>query len=119
MLALFDVIWIFDLNTVPQKRKMYVCLDYKRGWFLRINTKAYPRPSIPILLADNPWLKHDSHVEGGILEIDEYEIDEAVANGICGRLNLKYREAVLETLLAMPIIKRRDKDDLRVILKYD
>lgn len=90
------------------------------GWFLRINTKSYPRPSVPILKDDNPFLDHDSHIECGILEVDEFEVDESITrNGVIGRLNMKYRTAILSEHLSMPIVRERDRRVLREILSAD
>ncbi|SET75794.1 hypothetical protein [Paracoccus homiensis] len=117
MLSLFDVIWIYDQTTRPQKMKMYICLDFDRGWFLRINTKNYPRPSVAISKEQNPFLDHDSHAECGILEVDEYEVEDAVQRGgVVGKLNLVHRTAILEAHLAMPIVRERDKAALRELL---
>lgn len=77
---------------------------------------GYPRPSTPISKDLNPFLDHDSHVEAGILEVDEFEAEEAARRGICGRLNPCHKPAILDAHLGMPIINERDKAVLRMIL---
>ncbi|ARC37865.1 hypothetical protein A6J80_17265 [Paracoccus yeei] len=117
MLGLLDVIWIFDLNTRPQKRKMYVCLSYEMGWFMRINTKDTPRPCVPISKGDNAFLHHDSHIECGILVLDEFEIDEAIRHGgIVGTVHERYKPTILSAQMGALFISKRDKEALRRIL---
>ncbi|MTH33040.1 hypothetical protein GL279_00310 [Paracoccus limosus] len=108
---------MFDLNTRPQKRKMYVCLSYEMGWFMRINTKDTPRPCVPIARDDNAFLHHDSHIECGILVLDEFEIDEAIRrDGIVGTVHRRYRPIILSAQMNTLFISKRDKEALNQIL---
>ncbi|MBW7921249.1 MAG: hypothetical protein H3C51_04030 [Rubellimicrobium sp.] len=117
MLRLFDVVWVFDLTTAPQKRKMFVCLSFDDGWYLRINTKPVPKPSVPVTKARNPFLDHDSHVECALLEVDDYEIAEAIRRGgVVGRLSLWHRQAIAEGIRRAPYIRQRDKDRIAALL---
>ena len=116
MLGLFDVIWVYDRTITPQNWKMHVCLDFERGWFLRVNTRNWHKPCVPIRVSDNPFLDHDSHIQCVILEIDEYEIEEAIrTQGICGTVCDAAKGAVLAHLLADRSIRDSDKGVLRQI----
>ena len=112
----FDVIWIYDRTTRPQKQKMQVCIDYNEGWFLRINTRDVIRPCVPISKKLNPFLQHDSHVDCSIHIIDEYEIDEAIRNdGIYGTLNIAHAPDILVAMLKSVHINERDKAQLKML----
>jgi hypothetical protein len=114
---LFDVTWIFDRLTDPQKHKMMVCLTFERGWFLRINTRNNFRPCVPITRHAHPFLKHDSHVECSLLEIDEFEIEEALTqSGIIGRVDLAAKADICMHLLKAPYISTADKRELARLL---
>lgn len=92
---------------------MQVCIDYESGWFLRINTKDIIRPCVKIFRDDNPFLKHDSHIECTLLEVDEYEIEDSLRHsGIVGQVSRKIAKDILEKLLEVPYIKRSDKKHL-------
>jgi hypothetical protein len=79
-----DVVWIDDETTIPPKLKMVVCIDPEKGWFFRINTKRWPI-AVPLLAAENEWLRHDSFLEcGEPLEIDSYVISKGrVIGAVC------------------------------------
>ena len=95
---------------------MHVCLDYAQGWFMRTNTRNWHKPCVPISRQDNPFLDHDSHIQCVILELDEFEIDEAVrTQGICGTVCEAARDPVLGHLLSDRTITERDKAELREI----
>lgn len=116
MLQFFDVILVFDRLTRPQKLKYQVCLSYERGWFLRINSKNRFKPCVAISKADNTFLGHDSYIECGLLEIDEYEIDEALrTKGIVGRVSIACKAEVLTHLLSATYISPADKKVLASI----
>ena len=116
MLQFFDVILVFDRLTRPQKLKYQVCLSYERGWFLRINSGDRYKPSVAISKADNTFLDHNSFIECGLLEIDEYEIDDALrARGIIGRVNLASKPDILAHLLSATYISPADKNALTSI----
>jgi hypothetical protein len=82
MITLLDVIWIDDETIDPPHPKMVVCVNAKDGWFLRINSRNTIRPCIAIPKEPfHRFLKHDSHIEGNIIELDEYIVDEALRRG--------------------------------------
>jgi len=112
----FDVIWLYDRATRPQKEKMQVCIDYDEGWFLRINTRNVIRPCVPISKALNGFLDHDSHIDCSLHIIDEYEIEEVLrTDGVYGTVNLCHTRAVLDALTGSIHINERDKEQLRVL----
>ena len=117
MLELFEVIWIFDRTTKPQKRKMVVCLDSDEGWFLRINSKDRFKPCVPISQSEHSWLEHDSYVECTFLMLDEFEVDESIRReGIVGQVSLALKTKVLGHLKAARYIRDDDKRRLIEIL---
>lgn len=110
MLGFFDVIWVFDRTTQPQKYKMYVCLSYEDGWFLRINSTDRYRPCVAIYRSENAWLDHDSFIECALLEVDEFEIDEAITRGgIVGVVGSSLTSSIAETLLSVRTLRPNDK----------
>lgn len=95
---------------------MQVCLDFERGWFLRINTRDRVRPCVAIAQANNSFLEHDSHIDGSLNEIDEFEIEQALLrDGVVGTVDLACASAVLTMLLEAKYINARDKVVLREI----
>ncbi|MHC8509665.1 MAG: hypothetical protein ACYYKD_09810 [Rhodospirillales bacterium] len=77
-----DVIWLSADTLGLPKSKMHVCVCVEDGWYFRINTKGHFAASFLISAAENPFLKHDSHIEcGAILEVDEYETRETKIAG--------------------------------------
>lgn len=117
MLALFEVIRVYDRTIDPQNLKMFVCIDFTEGWFLRINSRNQWRPCVPLSRAAHHWLDHDSFVECTFLMVDEFEIEESVRKyGIVGRVSLELRAEVLGHLLAAPYIRNDDKRRLAEIL---
>ena len=114
----FDVIWIYDRTTRPQKQKMQVCIDYGEGWFLRINTRDVIRPCVAISRSLNGFLDHDSHIDCSLHIIDEYEIEQALrTDGIYGTVNLCHAAEVLEALLRSIHINDRDKRQLKILFE--
>jgi hypothetical protein len=118
MLQTGDVLWVFDPTTDPQKFKMMVCLSSEDGWFLRINTLGHFRPAVPIDKARNPWLKHDSHVECNLLELDDYAIEESLRNrrNPCGQLHRDHYPAIVKALMGLPFVKQADKQKIAALL---
>jgi hypothetical protein len=117
LLGLFDVIWVFDRTTSPQKWKMYVCLSFDEGWFLRINSRNNFRPCASAPKSENTWLEHDSFVECSLLALDEFEIEESLRRaGIVGRLNVILKSEILNHLIAAKYIRDDDKARLRELL---
>lgn len=112
----FEVIWLYDRTTRPQKEKMQVCIDYAEGWFLRINTRDVIRPCVPISKSLNDFLDHDSHIDCSLHIVDEYEIEDVLRrDGIFGQVNLCYASDTLAALLRSIHINDRDKAQLRIL----
>jgi|GEM_PF-1590969 len=110
----FDVIWLYDRTTNPQKEKMQICIDYDEGWFLRINTRGVIRPCVPIPKSLNEFLDHDSHIDCSLHIIDEFEIDEALRqDGVFGTVNLCHAADTLDALVKSVHISERDKVQLK------
>jgi hypothetical protein len=118
VLKSFEVIWVFDRLTKPQKLKMMVCLSWDDGWLLRINTKDKFRPCVAIGKTLNPWLEHDSFVECSLMEWDEFELSESLKNprNPVGMLHDGHRHQVLQHLLQAPYIRTSDKVRLGQLL---
>ena len=115
-LSLFDVIWAWNAALRPPKFKMVVCLDNAEGLFLRINTGDKFRPCVGIAKRDHPFLDHDSYVECSLNVLDEYVIEEALAqDGVIGRVNEQHKAAIWQHLKTSPYISDRDKETLSVI----
>lgn len=117
MLNLFDVIWVYDRTTNPQKWKMYVCLSNEDGWFLRINSRDSFKPCVSALKADHKWLDHDSYVECSLLMLDEFEVEDALRrDGVVGILSHDLKGAILEHLNSAKYIRDDDKERLNGLL---
>ena len=110
MLNFFEVIWVFDRSIRPPNPKMYVCLSYEDGWFLRINTSDKFRPCVAIPQPTNVWLKHDSHIECALLEVDEFEIDEyLMTNQPIGSVDRLHADEVYAKLINATYLRASDK----------
>jgi len=75
-----DVVRLFDNLTDPPKSKRFVCVDWKEGWFLRIDSKLLWPPHLSLPLKGNEGcLDHDSFVElNTVLEFDDSVVDESL-----------------------------------------
>ena len=112
----FDVIWLYDRTTRPQKEKMQVCIDFAEGWFLRINTRDVIRPCVLIPQSLNRFLDRDSHIDCSLHIVDECEIEEVLLrDGVFGRVNLCHAADTLAALLGSIHINDRDKAQLRIL----
>jgi len=112
MLSLLDVILVYDLEVNPQKSKYHVCVCVDENLFFRINTASWWHPSFLITTKDNPFLRHDSHVQCILLEHDDYIIHEScIRHGIIGKLHPKHIDDIIHALLNNKTIsvKRRQK----------
>jgi hypothetical protein len=118
LLRTFDVIWLFDRTTTPQKWKLNVCLSWDDGWFLRVNTRSFFRPCVAIDRLHNAWLDHDSFVECNLMEWDEFELEEALRRPgqPVGALHSDFRAPVLLELEGLPYLRAADKAKLRLLL---
>jgi len=95
---------------------MQVCIDYEKGWFLRINTKNIIRPCVKISKHDNAFLDHDSHIDCSLNEIDEYEIETAFEReGVIGKVEIGYAPTILDELLKTSFIRQDDKEHLKLV----
>lgn len=116
MLDFFEVIWVFDRTTRPQKRKMYVCLSFEDGWFLRVNTSDRYRPCVAIQTFNNDWLDHDSYVECALLEVDEFEIEDALRREPpLGFLHKNYLLEVRDKMLSASFHRPSDISRLEIL----
>ena len=97
---------------------MVVCIEPDLGFFLRINTKNYQKPCVPIIkIPDHPFLSWDSHIECNILDLDEYIIDEAIgASGVIGIVTASLCEAILKEIDSLPYISSVDKTAIHAVL---
>jgi len=113
VLSLLDVILVYDLETNPQKHKYHVCVCVDEGLFFRINTANWWQPSFPILVSDNPFLRHDSHVQCILLEHDDYIIRESISRyGIIGNLHAKHIDDIIRALLNNKVISMKRRQNI-------
>lgn len=116
MLGFLDVIWVFDRTTRPPKNKMYVCLSFEEGWFLRINSSDKFRPCVALSQLGHAWLDHDSFIECALLELDEFEIEDAVfRGGIIGSVDGSLASSIADKLLSARYLRPDDKQRLKQI----
>ncbi len=112
MIEVGEVILVHDPFVNPPKRKFQVCVSVSECLYLRINTRGHWNDSLKIPVARNDFLEQDRHIEcGSLLEIDDYEIEEALKErpGIIGRLSNEDLLAVLERCKASRYLSQRDK----------
>lgn len=109
-----DVIWLSADTLSQPKLKMHVCVCVEDGWYFRINTKGHFAASFPISAVENPFLKHDSHIEcGAVLEIDEYE---TAAAEIAGTLSSATITALMVYIRGVPSLT--DDERRRILAAF-
>lgn len=113
-----EVIWINDALIRPPGPKMVVCISPDLGWFFRINTRNHWRPSVPLLKAQNPFLDHDSFLECQIIELDDYIVEQAMADrGIIGRVDSRICNLIREAIRPARDIPNGDKAVIHEIMQ--
>ncbi len=100
MIRALEVVWINDHLIKPPGPKMVVCVEPYLGFYFRINTHDNWQPCVFMPREPHhPFLRHDSHIECTILDLDDHLIGEAIKrNGILGRLHRSLCEPLLLTL---------------------
>ena len=114
-----EVIWIPDATIKPPGPKMVVCISPEFGWYFRINTRGHWVPSVPLPKEpDHPWLKHDSHLECNILELNDYVIEQALdASGIIGSVSTALCPAIRDAVRANRTMSSTDKMVIHQVLQ--
>jgi hypothetical protein len=115
LLAVGQVIWIYDGTISPAGYKMVACVEPDQGFFYRINTKGHWRPAVRMPKAEHQFLDHDSHLEcGDPLEIDDYLIEEGLRErGVIGSLSASVCRSVEAVLDQARTLSPADKAAIR------
>jgi hypothetical protein len=118
LIAVGQVIWIYDGTITPAGNKMVACVEPDQGFFYRINTKGHWRPAVSLLKSEHPFLAHDSYLEcGDPLEVDDYLIEEGLrARGVIGSLSPNACRSVEAVLDQARTLSPADKAAIRAAL---
>lgn len=118
MIRALEVIWIDDHLIRPPGPKMVVCVEPYLGFFFRINSHDNWQPCVSLPREPHHrFLKHDSHIECTILDLDDHLIGQAIRrNGILGRVHPSLCPPLLD-VLGQTLGSRNDLRAIRQVLE--
>ena len=106
MLAVGDVIVLYDGLIDSPKNKFFLCVSVEDGWYLRINTQSHWKPHFMLSATENTCLDHDSFLElRGVIEHDDLLIEESIADDARNRRGRLTDDTLVAFAAMLPGVK--------------